>query len=210
MVTVSMRKLIARVLFTVSLMVLAHVAEAQSGPPCLPKVQWPIAAVYGPVPAGVSTRSDTYAVWVCAFPSGYVTTVQLFNLANVAPFVLQYAAGTWTAAQAAADCATTCVAPTATESAYMATLLAANRPRALVLFNGTSPTRNVYVANPDGTLNLTPAVDVSIRVAQPCDETMRMPGTPYYSIAGDTSVQGTVLPPGTFAICVVSLPIGAN
>lgn len=187
------------------------VTAAVTGPQCLPKVQWPLAVNYGSITAGVSTRFDTYAVWVCNMPQGYLTTSSMFTLSNLAPYALQYVAGLWTSAQAAADCATTCVAPTAAELAFIAPLMQSIRPKALVSFNGASLTRSVYTANSDGTLNATPVPNESVAVGTPCDQTTRIVTAPsYYSVAGQNDQNAKPLQQGSFAVCVVSQPIGSN
>lgn len=205
-----MKRLLALLLLLAS----AH-AWSQTGPACLPQVRWPMNVVYGPIPPAISTRFDTYAVWVCTTPGGYKTTSSMFVLSNLAPYAWQYAAGTWSAAQAAADCATTCVVSTAAEYAFIVTIMQTNRPKALVAFNGANTTRSVYTTNADGTLNPTPLANTSVAVATPCDETRRIPNTPYYLVAGQRNgvlptQPASLLPAGSYALCVVSFPIGSN
>lgn len=186
-------------------------AYAVTPPPCLPKVQWPLAVVTGPIPAGVSTREDTYAVWVCNLPAGYKVQAWLFTMPAVSTVALNYALGTWTKANADADCATNCADATATETTFLQQLMAANKPPARVAFNGNNPVRSVYSANADGSLNPTPVAGSSVAVAASCDSGTRIPGTTYYSVQGlpDASKAGLILG-ALFAVCVVSLPIGAN
>jgi hypothetical protein len=181
-------------------------------------VQWPLAVSYGTLPAGVSTRYDSYAVWVCNTPGGYITWTDLFTFSNMAVYAWRYATGTWTAAQGQADCQTSCVPPTPTEAAFQQTIMTPVRPKALVAFNGASLTRSVYTVNADGTLNGTPLPGVLVAVAAPCDETKRIPVTPlpgpqaaaYYSVAGDANTLGGTIPENSYTICSVALPIGAN
>jgi hypothetical protein len=52
-------------------------------PPCLPKVQFPLAAVTAPIPPGVSTRYDTYSVWICNLPNGYNVNAWLYTMPAV-------------------------------------------------------------------------------------------------------------------------------
>jgi hypothetical protein len=184
---------------------------APAPPPCLPKVQFPLAAVTAPIPPGVSTRYDTYSVWICNLPAGYNVNAWLFTMPAVSTVALNYARGLWTKAQADADCATTCVDPTPTEVTFLNQLRAVNKPPARVSFNGSNPLRSVYSTNADGTLNPTPIVGSSVAVAGRCDSAIRIPGTNYYSVQGqpNASKAGAVLG-AVFAVCVVTLAIGAN
>ncbi len=186
-------------------------AYAVSPPPCLPKVQWPLAVITGGLPAGVSVKQDTYAVWVCNLPSGYQVQAWLFTMPAVSTVALNYARGLWSKADADADCATSCVDATDTETVFLQQLSAANKPPALVAFNGSNPQRSVYAANADGSLNPTPIAGSSVAVAAACDSSLRIPGTTYYSVKGiaDASNAGATLGL-VFAVCVVSLPIGSN
>jgi hypothetical protein len=200
-----------RLLALLVLLGLSAHAFGQNSAPCFPRIQWPLAVTHGPIPTGVSTRYDTYAVWVCEQPGGYVTTANLFSMANVAPFAWQYVAGTWSKAQADTDCTATCVAPTASEAAFMQTVMTPAYPRAVVAFNGTSLTRNVYTTNTNGTLNPTPVGGEQVAVAARCNEGSRIVSAPnYYSVAGLPNSVGGVLPANSYTVCVVSLPIGAN
>lgn len=198
-----------RLLALIMLLISAH-AWAQS-PPCLPQVRWPINVVYGAVPATVSTRFDTYAVWVCALPTGYVTTSSMFVLSNLAPLALEYAAGTWTREQAAADCASTCVAISPAEYAFVMAIVQAKRPKATVGYVPQSATRAVYNLNPDGTLSAAVPGE-SIAVAKPCDETQRIPGTSYYAVAGQPNARqaNSFLPHGSYSSCTITFPIAPN
>ncbi len=181
-------------------------------PPCLPKVQYPLNELDGVIPAGVSTRYTNYTVWVCQLAGGYQTYANLFNPdPTVMSVIWNYVKGNWTLAQAQADCLQTCVAPTATELTFLNTLIAANKPRALVAFNGSSTTRSVYKTKADGTLNPQAIPGESVAVATACDETNRIPTSPtYYSVAGQKDQAGSSFAQGIYAICVVSLPIGSN
>jgi hypothetical protein len=184
---------------------------AVSPPPCLPRVNWPPKAVYGTVPTSVSTRADTYAVWVCELPTGYVTVAWLFNVSEIGSAALKYAAGKFAKAQADASCASTCWVPNAAEQAFLDQLVKANTPGSVVAFNGANGTRSVFKANADGTLNPIPVSGSSIAVATPCNPWKRIPGTPYYDVTGaaDASRAGQTLQ-GVYAVCIVSLPIGSN
>lgn len=181
-------------------------------PPCLPKVQWPLAEAHGAIPAGVSTRYTMSTAWVCQLPNGYATYANLFTPdQTVLQAIWDYIASNWTLAQAQADCAQTCVQATDSEQAYLNVLLAKYRPRALVAFNGANTTRSVYKLNADGTLNPQPIAGESIAVGTACDETNRITTSPsYYSVAGKSDQAGSPLLPGIYAVCVVSLPIGTN
>ncbi len=185
---------------------------AATSAPCLPKVQWQPKMLYGALPAGVSTRYDTFATWVCELPTGYVATSWLFAFSSATTPVLNYARGLLTKAAADADCAATCVDPTPTEQAFIQQQLTANVPKAVVSFNGAKSTRAVYIVNVDGTLNPTPVPKSSIAVAASCNSGQRIAGTSYYDVSGqaNASQAGQVLANGAFAICTVSLPIGAN
>lgn len=180
-------------------------------PPCLPKVQFPLAAVTGTIPPGVSARWDTYSVWVCNLQNGYNVNAWLYTMPAVSTVALNYARGLWTKAQADADCATSCVDPTATEAAFIQQLLLANKPQARVAFNGSNPMRSVYTENANGTLNPTAVPGSSVAVAGSCDSANRIPGTSYYSVQGmpNASKSGTLLG-AVFAVCVVTLSIGSN
>lgn len=181
-------------------------------PPCLPKIQYPLAEAHGSIPAGVSTRYTMSTAWVCQLPNGYATYASLFTPdQTVLQAIWNYFAGSWNLAQAQADCTQTCIAPTDSEMTYLNVLLAKYRPRALVAFNGANTTRSVYKTNVDGTLNPQSIPGESVAVGTACDETARIPTAPsYYSIAGRQDQAGSPFLPGIYAICVVSLPIGAN
>lgn len=178
---------------------------------CLPKPQWPASIAHGSVPSTVSTRFDTYAVWVCNTPTGYVTNSGIFLLTDIIQSVMSYATGARALADVNADCAANCQTATAAESAFMAQMVAANSPTARVAFNGATLTRGVYAANTDGTLNPTPVSGSSVGVAATCDPTKRLASTPYYSVSGqlDASHAGQTLN-AVYAVCVVSLPVGSN
>jgi len=187
-------------------------ANAGPAPPvCLPRVQWKPALVSAAIPAGVSTRFDTYAVWICDMPSGYVVSAWLFTTADVATTVINYARGLWTKSDADADCAKTCVDPTPSEATFIQQLISVNKPPTRVAFNGSNTKRSVYAANADGTLNPSPIAGSSVAVAGPCDSGARIPRTTYYSVAGqaDASKPGAVLGK-VYAVCVVTLSNGAN
>jgi hypothetical protein len=181
-------------------------------PPCLPKVQYPVAEVDDVLPAAVSTRYTRFAVWVCQLPGGYITYADLFTPdQTVLQVIWNYIKGAWTLSQAQADCMATCVPPTASENTFLQSLVAKYRPKAVVAFNGSTLVRSVYTTNPDGTLNPTPVAGESIGVASPCDETTRIASAPsYYSVAGQKDQNSRPLQQGRYAVCVVSLPIGAN
>lgn len=180
-------------------------------PPCLPN---PLFAHYtwGAVPPTVSSRYDTYGIWVCEHPNGYTTHAYEFNLAGNALAFIQYKVGILTKAQADADCAASCVPPTQTEDDFMRPIKAAFYPLALVALNGDSFTRPVYAANADGTLNPTPVPNASVAVAARCNEGLRIVASPiYYSVAGlpNAASPGNVLG-DVYTICAVNLPIGSN
>lgn len=190
---------------------LTVVAPASNGPACLPKVQWPLAVVWGSIPAGVSTRYDTYAVWICNLPGGYFTTSTMFAASNLLPLAMQYAGGTWTAAQAAADCAATCASSTPAELAFITPIMQANRPKALVTPNGASTTQPVYTIFSDGTLNPVPIANETIAVGTTCDETARIVTAPsYFSVAGQKDQAGSAFTTNIYALCTVSPLIGTN
>jgi hypothetical protein len=184
---------------------------APAPPPCLPKAQFPLAAVTGTIPPGVSTRYDTYSVWICNLPNGYNVNAWLYTMPAVSTVALNYARGLWSKAQADADCATSCVDATPTEATFINQVKAVNKPPARVAFNGSNPLRSVYATNPDGTLNPAPVAGSSVAVAGPCDSANRIPGTNYYSVLGqpNASKSGTLLG-AVFAVCVVTLSIGSN
>lgn len=185
--------------------------SAHAAMTCLPKPQWPASMAYGSVPTTVSTRFDTYAVWVCNTPTGYVANSGIFLLSDIIKSVMAYVGGKLALADVNADCAANCQAPTDAESAFLAQLVATNGPKALVAFNGATVTRSVYAANADGTLNPTPIAGSSVSVAAACNPGARLAGTPYFSVSGrpDASKPGQTLG-AVYAVCVVSLPVGAN
>jgi hypothetical protein len=171
----------------------------------------PFHVVGGLIPSTVVTTSTYYGVWVCNTPGGYTTNVYLGNLATEAPNIVEYLEGLYTSTQALADCTASCQSMTAAELAYAGPLEQQYRPLALVAFNGASTTRSVYGLNSDGTLNPTAITNETVAVAAHCDETARIVTAPtYYSVAGVNDQNGKPLPAGTYAICVVSLPIGSN
>lgn len=182
---------------------------------CLPKIQWPLAVAFGSVPSSVGAH-DYYAVYVCNTPGGYTTVSYMGTMAQDAANIVNFVRGLYSTVQAAADCAASCSTPTGAESAFLAPIVASSRPKALVAFNGASLTRSVFALNPDGTLNPTAVAGEAVSVAAPCDETIRIPSAPaYFSVGAQSNVgpgqsAASVLPPGSFAICVVSLPIGSN
>jgi hypothetical protein len=180
-------------------------------PDCLPKARIPPLVAYGNIPAGVTDRADTYAVWVCENPRGYTTHVWLFKLTDAAAAILNYAAGRITGAQAQAQCVARCWTPTAGEIAYQQGLIPLGAPTARVAFNGPASTRAVYPMDANGVLIPTPVPGASVAVATPCAPNDRIPGTPYYSVAGasNASQSGALLGP-VYAVCVVSLPLGSN
>lgn len=177
-------------------------------PVCLPKFPY-LNRVVDVIPSGINTTYTHYAVWICEMKYGYFTQVTLFTPApDVASTVIAYVNGKWTLTQAQADCKVTCSTPTADEESYIETLLAKYRPHAVVAFNGASATRNVYAAN-GLALNPTPVAGSTVAVGTTCNENSRLAGTPYYSVYGQPNAQGGTLG-DVYAVCTVSLPIGAN
>lgn len=174
-------------------------AQALTAMPCLPKVQWPLKADYGDLPAGTSARAGQFVAWTCETPGGYQSVVFLFTPSEVAANAVQYLRGLMTLAQANAICASTCwTSLTASEQAFVDTEAAKVAARAVVAFDPGKTTRATYATNADGTLNPTPVNTVSIGTA--CDPSQRIASAPsYYLVA-----------PGQYAVCVVSLPYGSN
>lgn len=151
--------------------------------------------VSGSVPTGGSSRYDTYVVWVCDVSVGYRTVVTLFaSTDNTFETAWKYVFGSVTAAQAAADCAVTCSAPTQSEAALIQSLGDKYRPRAFVSINGTLPSRNVYVKKPDGVTRNTNPVGPMVAIGVACDETDRIAGTNFYSVWNKPDVTGAPLP----------------
>jgi hypothetical protein len=176
-------------------------------------VKIPPAMASGPVTAGVSTRYDTYAVWVCNLPFGYYTYVSLFssvNSTNIFQRAWQYVFGSWNLTQAQADCALTCVPATAAEQAFINQTTIANEPRATVAPNGTYKSRAVFNETATGTLGAA-AGNSRVAIGQHCYEGNRIPGTNFYSVQGDPDVDnpGQTLPI-VYAVCNVSFTIGPN
>jgi hypothetical protein len=179
-------------------------------PPCLPKVQYPPNVDYGLLPAGVSTTSDYYAVYVCTLPAGLITYGYIGLRSADAVQILNAMAGQYSLTQATTDLTAAGRLPTASELAFLNTKLAVDRPRALVAFAGAALTRSVYGLNADGTLNPT-ATGELVPVATPCDETTRIASSPsYYSVSGQKDSTGATIAAGLYALCTVSLPIGSN
>lgn len=183
---------------------LASGAARASGPaPCFPKFPY-TNVVYGSIPAGVSARFDTYGVWVCEMPNGYLTNATLFTLSNVVPYIAKYLTGQWTKAQADADCTTSCVDPTPAEAAYLAQLQAASFPVALVAGAAGSP-QNVYAAsNPS-----TPVAGAKVIAGGRCVQGKKIPGTPLYSVQGFPNVAVTPATPlgDVYAQCSITFPL---
>lgn len=204
------RLLIAAFLLGLALGFVSPAHAAGAPPPCLPNPILPSYA-WGAVPITVSTRYDTWGIWVCEHPDGYTTHMWMFKLSDMALYFVKYKVGLISKADADADCATTCVDATPAEDAFATPLKASYYPLALVALNGASFTRPVYTANADGTLNPTPVAGASVSVAARCDEGRRIVGSPYYSVAGlpNVSAPGQVLG-AVFTICTVQLPIGSN
>lgn len=193
------------------------VPAAGSGavPVCYPKAPW-VNLTWGFLPAGISTAHDMYVAWVCGLPGGYQTFASVFLLTDVIKTTLQFSKGTWTAAQATADCKANCTAPTPGEWAFMQTIFPAARPKALVAFNGVSLTRPVYNVDSTGNLVATAVAGEAVAVAAPCDETNRVATAPsYYSVGGQSNAAAgstavLVLPAGSYTICAINFPIGSN
>jgi hypothetical protein len=192
-------------LSTVELTPPVPVPGTGSVPVCYPKAPW-LNETWGFLPAGISTTRDMYAAWVCNTPTGYQTFATVFLLTDVAKTVLQFTKGTWTAAQATADCTANCTAPTPLEWQFMQTIFPTARPQALVAFNGASLTRPVYGVNSTGNLVTTAVAGEAVAVAAPCDETSRIVTAPqYYSVGGQSNAASgatavSVLPAGSYTI----------
>lgn len=179
------------------------------GPPCFPKVTYPGRYVLGVVPTAVSARADTYVIYVCELPTGYVTVGWIFNLSEVALTAANVIAGRQSTPPAGT--CNGCFTLTPTELAFLKSMEAASGAKALVSFNAASLTRSVFAANTDGTLNPVPIAGSSVAVAAPCNPSKRLPGTPYYSVDGvaDSAQSGRTLS-NLYALCVVTLPTGSN
>lgn len=193
-------------------LVLLASLKVSAGVTCIPSAIPPLHVAAGLIPAGVSINNTYWAAWVCSTPSGYITEAYIGNLGQEAVNIVEYFEGLYTTAMA--DCTASCASYSqlmGTEQAFMSTTLQQYRPLAQVAFNGASTTRSVYGLNADGTLNPTPVANESVAVATRCDEKTRIVTAPtYYSVAGANDQNGKPLPVGTYAICVVSLPIGSN
>jgi hypothetical protein len=181
-------------------------------PQCYPKVKLPPAMASGTLPAGVSARYDSYAVWVCNLPTGYVTTTNLFaSQSNVLKYAWNYVFGSWTAAQAQADCVATCVPPSGAEQLYMNTLSATYQASAKVSGNGSIKTRVVFAATANDTVLGAQSPTSRVHVGTTCNPSKRLPGTSYYSVQGQTDAANAPAILGdVFALCAVTLPVGAN
>lgn len=183
---------------------------------CLPKPQWPLNAVHGDLPAGVSLDKDSYMAFVCELANGYQVNAFLDTKTSAGPLAVQYAEGTYSLAAAQANYAKSYVAPTASEQAFLDTIINQVKPIGLVSYNGKAVTRSVYTLNMDGTLNATAVVGESVAVGDTCDTGSRIPTTKnYFSVAGRTNKSAgapanSVLPPQTFAVCTIVLPHGST
>lgn len=189
---------------------------AAPGPPCMPNlVQWPPAVVHGQLPDGVSTRYSYHGGWLCRGPTGYRAIDYLLSpTADIEDAVLRFLAGFLSPADAAAMIAagTDSVPLTATEKAFGDAQVAALLPVVKVAFvDQLTPTRQVYGANADGTLNPAAVPGELVSVADPCDPRFQLAGTPYFSVAGRPNVNGGTLPAGSYALCVITAyPHGVN
>jgi len=208
-----------RLLICLAILLLPVIARSQTPPPCLPNMSahggscfmLNIAVACGMLPAGVSTLANYWAAYVCTLPTGYITTVYLGSLSEDAVNIVNYVNNTYTLAQGQADFKAQARVPTASEAAFIATQMATYRPRAVVAFNGASLTRSVFTVNPDGTFNPTPVAGEAVAVATPCNEAIRIANAPtYYNVTGQPNALGGTLPNGSYALCVVSFPIGTN
>jgi len=195
------------------LLMLPVCAWAHDPAVCLPKAPW-THFTYGNIDQTITTRFDTYAVWVCEIPSGYRTYVNFFTLSGSATQFLKYATGQITKADADADFQQSYVDPTAPEQALMTSLLAKYHPTAIVAFNGAKKTQQVFALNADGT---TSAVsDQAVAVAASCDEKKRVVGsnnpngTGLYSVSGQPNASSAGTLGDVYAICTVSTPLGVN
>lgn len=192
-------------------LVVCGAAHAAVPPPCWPKIAFPPALTYGLIPQGISTVNDSYAVWVCNTPQGYATIAMLFNQYVQAVAVFQYVAGQITPAQANLQYTNIAVPFTPAEDAYALSLIAKYRPKATVGYSALSATRAVYTVTSTGARS-TAVAGESVAVTRPCNETDAIPGTAYYSVAGQPNAlkAGTVLPAGSYSNCTLVFPIAPN
>lgn len=190
-------------------------AQTAKAAACLPKLHHiPWSVSYGKMPAGVSVRYDHFGAWLCEKPYGYIVQVyQLSLTAEIEDAILHFVALAMTPEDAAAMILahTDTAQLTATEQAFTDALIAAVQPVIRVAFNAGSPTRPVFSANADGTLNQTPVAGELVAVDDSCNPAARVPGTQYFGVAGRPNVNGGTLPAGSFAACMISrFPYGVN
>lgn len=196
----------------------AHAQGQSTMPPCLPTAKGVeyLHFVQGitKVPATVSARADSYLVWLCSLPTGYVTEAWLFSFTGEIAEGTEYLAGTLSYAQAQGLCTADCWTLTANEQTFVNGLLAQYSPRAVVAASGGSTTRQVYSAT------LQPVTGATVAVGTPCNPSLHIPlyplpapGTPdqhpLYDVSGQpnaSSPSGAPLPAGSFAGCNVTLP----
>lgn len=166
------------------------------------------------VPSTVSTRADSYLVWLCSLPTGYVTDVWIFSFANEVAEGAEYLAGTLSYAQAQALCAKNCWTLTTSEQSFVNSLLVQNLPKVVVAPSGSALTRQIYNAS------LQPVSGATVAIGAPCNSAIHLPlhplpppGTadsyPLYDVGGQpnaSSPTGALLPAGSFASCNVTLP----
>lgn len=164
----------------------------------------------GVIPDGISVAHNRYSVWVCDMGTGYKTVISLFTSQdNTYETAWNYAFGTVTAVQAAADCAAHCIPATATELPYIEQLGQQYRPRAVVSVNGKLPSRSVYVKKPDGKTRNTTPVGPMVAIGVACDEADRIAGTNFYSVWNQLDTTGMPLPHVYVDCGVPSFPLAA-
>lgn len=175
--------------------------------PCWPKFPY-LNLDWGMIPSGVSQLANYYAAYVCTTPTGYVTGVYIGDLTTDLGNIVAAKAGTYTSDKGLADCASGgCRVPTPTELTFMQGLIAKDRPRCVVAYNGANPRRTVYTA-----VNGLPSPTGStVAVGGTCDEGDRLVAAPqYYSVTGQLDQGGKALPSNSYTIAIVSMPIGTN
>lgn len=187
---------------------------AQHVPPCLPSLKgigaWHLSLGLVKVSSTVSTRADSYIVWLCSLSTGYDVEAWIFPPSSVAADVSAYIEGQLSLSQVQAACTANCWTLTASEQTYVNGLLAQYKVVATVGASGAATTRQIYNAS------LQPITGATVAVGASCNPGLHIPshplplGTdpyPLYDVGGQpNALTGAILPAGSYASCNVKLP----
>lgn len=197
---------------------LSH-AEFNPNPPdrCWPNVAFPPKVAWGTVgldgvPEAVSTKYNSWAVWTCATPGGYKNWWYMFDWAEPAKHISKALLGTFTRAEADADCATQCKDDWSQAEADFITLkIKLYGAYARVIRSSAEPQiRSVYARLPNGTRSPTPVPGAGVAVGAECWTYDRITTSKYYLVKNDVNaVDGTPLGE-VYAECQFVAPKGVN